>query len=118
MIVFLKGKKNNFTTYLNPPIRARKVRLVSWIIEDAEYTGDHEIYCNLVDSYSDGKRGHLVAKVPMPNTTMPAVMYIPVSLDFDLSFELVSEIQITVKVNGELLEFSNTKFNLVLSFSI
>ena len=58
----------------------------------------------------------MVAKVPMPNTTTPAVMYIPVSLDFDLSLELVSEIEITVKVNGELLEFSNTKFNLVLSF--
>ena len=35
MIVFLESDKNNFTTYLNPPIKARKVRLVSWIIEDA-----------------------------------------------------------------------------------
>ena len=91
MIVFTcRATKNNFTTYLNPPIRARKVRLVSWIIRRIH--GRSQIYCNLVDSYSDGKRGHLLAKVPLPNTTMPAVTYI--RLFGDLSFELV-KIQIT-----------------------
>ena len=37
MIVFLESDKNNFTTYLNPPIKARKVRLVSCSLYNSWY---------------------------------------------------------------------------------
>ena len=207
MIVFLESDKNNFTMYLNPPIKARKVRLVScslynsWYnliggeipasgmqkIPDSHYTpitlakelakhgytlttglphemkfkrntttsaglgadnplvkllgcantlnggnavavnwkvpSGYEVYCNLVGSYSslgeprEAKPSHLMSKFPPKGNPFDLVEYTPISLNYDLSCDLVSELQITIKVDGETVDFNGRKINLVLSFS-
>ena len=45
------------------------------------------------------------------------VEYTPISLNYDLSCDLVSELQITIKVDGEVVNFNGRKINLVLEFS-
>ena len=202
MIVFLESDKNNFTTYLNPPIKARKVRLVScslynsWYnlingevktssgttkLSDSHYTpitlakalakqgytlttglphemklkknvvssstdlgadnplvkllgcaytldgtnavsvdwkvpSGYEVYCNLVDSYSNSRPSHLMSKFPPKGNPFDLVEYTPISLNYDLSCDLVSELQITIKVDGEVVNFNGRKINLVLEF--
>ena len=205
MIVFLESDKNNFTTYLNPPIKARKVRLVScslynsWYnliggevtasgsppmtkIPDSHYTpitlakelakhgytlttglphemtfkrnvttstglgvdnplvkllgcdytltggnavsvdwkvpSGYEVYCNLVHSYHEGKPSHLMSKFPPKGNPFDLVEYTPISLNYDLSCDLVSEVQITIKVDGEVVNFNGRKINLVLEFQL
>ena len=215
MIVFLESDKNNFTTYLNPPIKARKVRLVScslynsWhnlingmvtafkgngnyqgvMLPNGHYTpitlakelakhgytlttglphemtlkhnlpnnfsvtlgrldalgsllgiqgkaitntaipvnwkvpSGYEVYCNLVHSYSslggprEARPSHLMSKFPPKGNPFDLVEYTPISLNYDLSCDLVSELQITIKVDGEVVNFNGRKINLVLSFS-
>lgn len=68
MIVFLDSDKSNFTTYLNPPIRASKVRLVS---------------CSLYNSWYNLIGGTLPAAPN--NIKIPDSHYTPITLAKELS---------------------------------
>ena len=76
----------------------------------------YEVYCNLVGSYHEGKPSHLMSKFPPKGNPFDLVEYTPISLSYDLSCDLVSELQITIKVDGEVVNFNGRKINLVLEF--
>ena len=193
MIVFLNSDQNPFITYFSPPIKARKVRLVScslynsWHnliggvvtkggtqhkIPDSHYkpqtlakelakhdvslttglphewglnTGsnvtlnaplthllglkkvnnintfhwkspyNYEIHCDLVQSYDDGKLSHVMTKFPPKGNPFDLVEYRPISLDYDIC-DLVTEVNITVKVDGKVVDFNRHQISLVLEF--
>ena len=186
MIVFLNSDQNPFITYLNPPIKAHKVRLIScslynsWHnliggevtkggtqhkIPNSHYTpqtlskelskqgatlktglphewsltgntvnkavkdligqnGDkffwkrphnYEIECNLVQSYNGGRKSHVMAKFPPKGNPFDLVEYRPISLYYDIC-DLVTEVNITVKVDGKVVDFNRHQISLVLEF--
>ena len=194
MIVFLNSDQNPFTTYLNPPIRAHKVRLIScslynsWYnliggtatvggtannIPDSHYkpqtlakelakhnitlktglphewkltTGsgttvnqpikdllgykvvngqntffwnvpsNYEIHCDLVYTYENGSRSKVMAKFPPKGNPFDLVEYRPIPLEYDLPCDLVTEVNITIKVDGKTVNFNGRKISLVLEF--
>ena len=196
MIVFLCSDKNPFTTYLNPPIKAHKVRLMScslynsWYnliggvatvnktarkIPDSHYTPQtlakelakykvflttglphewslvpdagvsidinqpikdllgykvvnsnntfhwkvphsYEIHCDLVQSYDAGQKSWVMAKFPPKGNPFDLVEYTPISLDYDLHCDLVTEVNITIKIDGETANFNGRQISLVLEF--
>ena len=58
----------------------------------------------------------LMSKFPPKGNPLDLVEYTPISLSYDLSCDLVSELQITIKVDGEVVNFNGRKINLVLEF--
>ena len=64
----------------------------------------YEVYCNLVHSYALGKPSHLMSKFPNKGNPFDLVEHPPppppISLNYDLSCDLVLELQITIKVDG------------------
>ena len=86
---------------------------------DWKVPGGYEVYCNLVGSYSSlGEPSHLMSKFPPKGNPFDLVEYTPISLNYDLSYDLVSELQITIKVDGEVVNFNGRKINLVLEFRL
>ena len=57
-----------------------------------------------------------MSKFPPKGNPFDMVEYTPISLNYDLSCDLVSEVQITIKVDGEVVNFNGRKINLVLEF--
>ena len=197
MIVFLNSDQNPFTAYLNPPIKAHKVRLIScslynsWhnliagfitkgskqhLIPHSHYTpqtlakelakrdvtlttglphewklthdksttlnqrikdlighkvvtlagqnidtfhwnvpSNYEIHCDLVYTYENGSRSNVMAKFPPKGNPFDLVEYRPISLYYDIC-DLVTEVNITVKVDGKVVDFNRRQISLVLEF--
>ena len=57
-----------------------------------------------------------MSKFPPKGNPFDLVEYAPISLNYDLSCDLISELQTTIKVDGETVNFNGRKINLVLEF--
>ena len=76
---------------------------------------NYEIHCDLVQSYDDGKLSHVMTKFPPKGNPFHLVEYRPISLDYDIC-DLVTEVNITVKVDGKVVDFNRRQISLVLEF--
>ena len=76
---------------------------------------NYEIHCDLVQSYDDGKLSHAMAKFPPKGNPFDLVEYRPISLYYDIC-DLVTEVNIAIKVDGKTVNFNGRQISLVLEF--
>ena len=76
---------------------------------------NYEIHCDLVQSYDNGKLSNAMAKFPPKGNPFDLVEYRPISLEYDIC-DLVTEVNITIKVDGKTVNFNGRQISLVLEF--
>ena len=76
---------------------------------------NYEIHCDLVYTYENGSRSNVMAKFPPKGNPFDLVEYRPISLEYDIC-DLVTEVNITIKVDGKTVNFNGRQISLVLEF--
>ena len=76
---------------------------------------NYEIDCDLVYTYENGSRSNVMAKFPPKGNPFDLVEYRPISLEYDIC-DLVTEVNITIKVDGKTVNFNGRQISLVLEF--